>query len=91
MPDMVLLSQNEQYASYAAALLWDVSPSFEQGSSPKDNLCQVCLIWPTSGSRVEVANVKVYKQTDGQPLLRKAHLSFQLGWDNKSSVSLKRL
>jgi hypothetical protein len=34
--------------------------------------------WP-SGSE-EVENVNVYKQTDGQRAIRKAHLSFQVRW-----------
>jgi hypothetical protein len=35
-----------------------------------------------SGSGEEVENVKVYRQTDGRPAIRIAHLSFQLRWAN---------
>jgi hypothetical protein len=42
-------------------------PSFEQFRIPppsKDDLCQVCLNWPSDSGEVE--NVKVYRPIDGQ-------------------------
>jgi hypothetical protein len=45
---------------------------------PKEDLYQLCSKL-ASGSGEEVENVKVYRQTDdGQWVIRKAHLSFQL-------------
>jgi hypothetical protein len=55
------------------------SPSSEQSRipSPKDDLFKSGQNWP-SGFGEEVENVNVYRQTDGQWAIKKAHLSFQL-------------
>jgi hypothetical protein len=55
------------------------SPSFENLESPPLRMIYANSgqNWP-SGSGEEFENVKVYRQTDGQQAIRKAHLSFQL-------------
>jgi hypothetical protein len=72
------------FYSFAIISPWRrCSPSFEQTwiPSPKDDLCQVCLklaVWFWRRSQKCKSRQTDGQEDDGQHMIRKAHLSFQL-------------